>query len=465
MELSRKLMKNFKFLILILFVLFVGFFVVKTISADSVIDNAVSYLKSKQDTTGKITGGSTGDASPWTTIAFAANGIDITTVKNSTNSLKDYLLNNAPTISSSATEWEKWILAITASGFNPYDFGGTDYVATLKSSIFYNNNQIGDTNSVNDDWFGVLALISSGVSNLDPVLTSSLDFIIKHQNSDYGYGYSTTVESDSNDTAAAIQALVAAKNYGVANTNLDGAITNAKTYLLNTQDISGGFLYDTSPWTTAPDSDSTTWALMALNALGMKDSDQVNTAKTWLLLKQAGDGGFQACQYNPPDYICQLASNSTTTSHALIGFAGKYWIVNIFDTSTITPTPTLSITPTVTLTPMPTIIPTSTPTPTVTPTPTPTSTPQPTSTLVPTSTPMPIPTPTLIPTITYSCTGQACLTPTSTPTPSIGQILGIKTKETKPINQQSNKNTTATTIAFFGLGLLFSIIDFVRFHI
>jgi cell division septation protein DedD len=412
--------------------------------ADTTIDNAVGYLKAKQDTTGQITGGSTGDASPWAAIAFSANGIDITTVKNPTNSLKDYLFNNHPTTSSPSTEWEKWILAITASGQNPYDLGGVNYVTTLESPTYYNNNQLGDTNSVNDDWFGFLALISSGVLNSDPVLTNSLAFVLAHRNSDGGYGYSTTAGSDSNDTAAAIQAFVAAKNYGVINANLDSAIVNAKTYLLSTQDKSGGFLYDTNPWTIAPDSDSTTWALMALNVLGMQDSDQANIAKAWLLSQQSqSDGGFTACDQwdlNPPYSCTHYSSNSTTTSHALIGLAGKGWVIKIFDTSTLAPTPTLSITPTPT--PSPSTTPTSSVTPTPSPTPSPTSAPTPTSTPTPTPSPTPTPLPTETPTPT----------PTLTPTPQQA-VLGETNSNDSEHDTQSRWQVPLVLI-FLGIGIV-----------
>ncbi|EKE14438.1 MAG: prenyltransferase/squalene oxidase [uncultured bacterium] len=441
------------FLKLFLFFVFTTFYFLSPTLSLAVSSNqsAIDYLKAKQDATGQITGGSTGNASPWATIAFSANTVDPSTVQNPTNTLIDYLRNTPPNSFSSATEWEKWILAITANELNPYDFGGINYVESLKSSTYYNNNQIGNSASVNDDWFGVLALISSGVDKTDLVLTNSLAFILAHQNIDGGYGYSTNAGSDGNDTAAAIQALVAAKNYGVINSNLESSINNAKTYLLGTQDVStGGFLYDTNPWTTAPDSDSTTWALMALNSLDMKDSEQVNTAKNWLLSQQANDGGFQACQYNPPDYVCQLASNSTTTSHALIGLAGKYWIINIFDSSTLTPTPTLSITPTI----APTSTPTLTPTATLTPTPIPvaTATPQPTSTPTPTVTPTPTPSPTIEPTLSTEVLTKV------DPTPTPGQILGVKTNEINHVDQQTNKKIPVQTIIFFGLGLLSLII-------
>lgn len=389
---------------------------------ESAIGKGMSYLGTQLNgATGQITGGSTGDASPWAAIAFSANGIDPSTVKTSTYapSLITYLQSNHPTISSAATEWEKWILAITASGQNPYNFGGINYVNTLESPTYYNNHQIGDTTTENDDWFGVIALISSGIATSDAELTDSVSFILSHQNLDGGFGYSITAGSDGNDTAAAIQALVAAKNYGVVNVLLDTAISKAKTYLLNTQDKSGGFLYDTNPWTTVPDSDSTTWALMALNVLALQNSDQTTNARTWLLSQQSTtDGGFTACnQWDPTTFACTgYASNSTTTAHALIGLSGKGWVIHIFNTASQAPTVTIAPASTV----VPTIIPTPTTVPTVIVTPTPTS--------IPTLTPTP--TPTIIPTVVANA---VAVSTTVTPTPQdipTSAVLGAKDEKT-----------------------------------
>jgi len=93
-----------KFSILMLFVLF-SITVVRTALADAVIDNGLNFLKGKQDATGRI---NTGFSAPsqWSSIAFAANGVDITTIKNPSVSLQDFLQSNIPSEPSSATDWE-----------------------------------------------------------------------------------------------------------------------------------------------------------------------------------------------------------------------------------------------------------------------------------------------------------------------------------------------------------------------
>ena len=331
-------------LILISFFVFLPF-ITTPVRADAAIDKGINFLKEKQDSSGKITSGY-GSVSDWSSIAFAANSVDITTVKK-TISLKDFLLSDSS--KTSATDVEARILAIVATGYDPTNFGGINYVDKLKT--FYNSSQIGDSSGLNDDFFGILALVASNVGSSDIVINNSLTFMLSHQNSDGGWGYATGADSDSNDTAAAIQAMIAIKNYGVSNPNLETAINTGEAYLLNTQDsVSGGFFYDKMPWTSTPDSDSTGLALMTLNALGMKDSAQATNAKNYLFSQQSStDGGF----------LSYSGSDSTTTAQALTALAGKSWILKIFNPSDASQTSPV--------TPIASGSPSSTPTPTSTP--------------------------------------------------------------------------------------------------
>ncbi len=426
--------------------------------ADSAINNGIAYLGTNLDgSTGQIINGYPGDASPWAAIAFSANGTDPSTVKSSDGapSLVDYLKNNPPTTSSAATEWEKWILALVASGQDV-----SSYISTLKST-YYIHNQIeytpGDTTDEASDWFGILALIANGDDKADPMLTNTLRFILANQNCDGGFGYAVGASSDGNDTAAAVQALADAKKYSITNLSLDNAIANAKAYLLTTQDpLTGGFLYDTNPWTTAPDTDSTTWALMALNVLGMQNSQEANNAKTWLTTSPqqqsiTDGGGFTSCQYNAPDYTCQLESNTMTTSHALIGLIGKSWVLNISNSSDLNlPSPQTSC-----VTPTPTDIPTVTPTDTPTPTPSssstsssPTVTPTPTPTLVPTATPTPSAS-----SGSSAAIADATVIDSPTPMPTTQNVLGASTQNTT--TKVAGVTNYTFPIAFIVIGFLF----------
>ncbi len=402
------------------------FFNTVTVYADTTTDNAINYLRSKQDSSGKITG--FGGESQWAAIAFSIHAIDVSTVKQSTVSLKDYLLADQPGAGASPTEWERRILAIVAIGGDPTNFGGVNYVQRLET--FSNNNQIGLTTQLNDDVFGLLALITSGSTASMQIKQDTLSFIISHQNTDGGFSWSTDPSSntsDSNDTAAAIQALQAAKNSGLANSNLDTSITRAKNYLLTLQQSNGGFRYDASSFSTDPDGASTAWSLMALNTLGIATSPEAIHARTWLIAQQEGDGGFH--------WMNGYGSDTSTTSHALIAISGNSWI---FHPPTLTPTPTVSQT---------TISPTPSPSPIPTPTSQPTATPTPSPTIVPTATPLPTSTP--IPTVTPTPSFMPTLVPTITP-----EVLGVNTEVIQQVKTESSSDV--------GIGLQgFSFVSFM----
>ncbi|MFH0864394.1 MAG: prenyltransferase/squalene oxidase repeat-containing protein [Candidatus Gottesmanbacteria bacterium] len=412
-------MKKTVLLIAILF-----FLTVRIALADAVIDNGLNFLKSKQDATGKITNGFS-SPSQWSAIAFMANNINPADVKISTNSssLRDFLLNDKPGDNSSATDWESRILAIVAIGDDPTNFNGVNYVQKLES--FYNNQQIGDITSLNEDFFGLLALISCGVSSDLQVKKDTLNFIITHQASDGGFSWSpdttcaycgTTIDM----TAAAIQSLQAAKDNDLTNDGLDNAILLARDYLLVHQNADGGF----PGWSGTSDSDTTSWGLMALNVLGLGNSDQAINARNWLITNQQTDGGF----------LTWSGEDTTTTAQSIIALLGKSWILNIFTPSASpSPTPSVEPSPSPTPTPTPTPSPTSTPSPSPSPTPTPTPSadpsPSPSSSSTPTSSSVPSPSPQII--YTYP-----------SPTP---QVLGeatvsSQTKEKNQVeeNQKSN---------------------------
>ncbi len=345
------------------------------VHADVVTDNGLNYLKAQQQATGRITNGFS-SPSQWAAIAFTANGVDTATVKNPTTSLKDFLLTDVPT-NNAATEWETRILALVAVGENPSSVNGANFVQNLEG--FYTGGQIGDACALNDDIFGLLALVASGNLAGSTVKQGALDFIISHQDANGGFSWSAPgcawYETSSDMTAAAIQSLQAAKNNGMTNAGLDTAIANAKTYLLTTQNGDGGFgVYGS-------DTDTTGWALMALNVLGEQSATAGVNAKNYLLSQQSGvDGGFQAMDWG----TFTMVSNSSTTAQTLIALAGKSWLLSVY--VPVTPTPTATVTPTVTPTTAPTATPTPTPgqsSSTSTTTPTPTPTPRPTATPTP----------------------------------------------------------------------------------
>ncbi len=253
---------------------------------------AVAYLKSKP-------------ATSWTIMGLLAAG-----ESPSLDSLKSVS-------STKAIDLEAPILAITAASRDPRTFGSTDLVAALKST--FDTTQLGDATLLNDDIFGLLALVSAGESSSNSVVSGTKSFILAHQNGDGGWPYAVGGTSDTNTTAAAIMALVAD---GVSTG--DTAITNALAYLRTAQNSDGGFPYDPkSQWGTNSDASSDSWVIAAIRAAGENPATWKSTTGKNpldnLQTFQATDGAFV---YQPSSG--EDAFTPTTTSYAVIALTGKF---------------------------------------------------------------------------------------------------------------------------------------------
>ena len=215
---------------------------------------ALNYLRGAQGGDGSIGGLGT---SAWVVMAICAAGEDPDDWKAGANSIIDYLRNSSGSLGDIATDWARSILAITAAGENPRDFGGVDYVGRLKG--YYNNNQIGSVNLLNDDFWGVLALISAGESQSSAIITDSVNFIKDNQDvTDHGWSHGVGGASGSDNTAAAVMALIAGGEDAGSE-----VILNALAYLKTQQQNSGGFQSEGST-NSAVDS----WVINAIVATG-----------------------------------------------------------------------------------------------------------------------------------------------------------------------------------------------------
>jgi hypothetical protein len=426
------------------------FIFVPQTNADTVTDKAFSYLRAKQDATGKIT---TGYSAPsqWSAIAFAANGIDISSVKSSGKSLLEFLLTDIPP-NEAATDYETRILAIVATGGNPTNFNGVNYVSHLEG--FYKEGQLGDSCLLNDDIYGLLALVASGSTSTDQVKQGVLHFLISKQDpTDGGFGYYAPGCSDwyspsSDMTGSAIQALISAKNAGLTDAELDTSIDRAKAYLLANKDADGGFGYYGSS-----DSDSTALVLQAFNVLGMQESSEAINARAYLLSQQSdADGGF----------LSYGATNATTTAQSIIALSGKGLVIKIYDPATqpsISPTILFTPTPTQTVTPTPTTALSGAtanaviPTPTIIPTQTPTSTPESTISSNDFLNDLPITTDQLL-------SGNE---KKATPTAIIqSSVLGTAEKKTIIAKPKENGHISPFVSIFSGLGVFFLFLSFAK---
>lgn len=246
---------------------------------------------------------------PWSTMGLSLLGAD------------SIPLDHLKSVSGdSAIEFAAPILAITSLDEDPRTFGDKDLIAKLES--YHAESQLGDDSTVNDDIFGLLALVSADVD--DQVTSDARNFVIDNQQSNGGWGFQTSGGTDSNMTAAAIVALIASD---VAESS--DIIQNALNYLKTTQNDDGGFTYDPeSPWGTDSDSSSTAWVIWALNAANedianwMKD---VNSPISYLESNQDTIGFFQY-----QNGFSEDSFSATTTAYAVIALAGETLPLNIY---------------------------------------------------------------------------------------------------------------------------------------
>ncbi|MBN1863087.1 MAG: hypothetical protein JW790_05535 [Dehalococcoidales bacterium] len=241
---------------------------------DPVISDAVGYFADVQDTnTGAI---GTYSDSGWVIMAIAAAGEDPNDFGDP--SVVDFVKENAAELASEfnlGTAYARIVLAAVAAGDDPAAFGpgdpstvtDGDYLGALKA--LHNGTQFTDgtgaTDTLNDDFWALIALAAAGEDPESAIVTSTVDFILFNQNEDGGWGWATVDNeyysgSDVDDTAAAIMAL-AAVGFDMTSDEIQNADYGALSYLQNNQDSSGGFL----SW-GAVSLASTTWAVDAIAA-------------------------------------------------------------------------------------------------------------------------------------------------------------------------------------------------------
>ncbi len=288
---------------------------------DTVVSDALNYLRSAQDSDGKIDSFS---ASAWAMMAIAAAGEDPGNWKDdpANPSLVDYLAANAAT-ATSANTYSKMIMAAVAADEDPTDFGGMDFVALLEAE--YDGTQIGDDTLLNDDYWGVLALVAAGQ---DPATSTTIQdsvaFILANQDAvDDGWGWGVGGGfSDVDNTAAAIMALLAAGQSPGST-----AITDGLAYIKSTQQDNGGF----ESW-GATNADTDSWGICGIVAAGQDPTNAAwesgagnDPVDDLLTFQQTGDdyGAFYWQDGTPG------MSAAGTTACAIIALVGDYFPVAI----------------------------------------------------------------------------------------------------------------------------------------
>jgi prenyltransferase beta subunit len=154
--------------------------------------------------------------------------------------------------------------------------------------------------SLSSTIWGILALSAAGRS-----AGSSVGYLLARQSPEGGFAWHEDAEPDSNDTAAAVQALLAAGTHAGSK-----AVRRALAYLRTFQNADGGFELEHG---RGSDVQSTAWAIQAFLASGRSPGDD---AYAYLRRMQRRNGSFR--------YSARYAVTPVwVTAQALAALAGR----------------------------------------------------------------------------------------------------------------------------------------------
>ena len=280
------------------------------------VSEALAWLAAQQNDDG---GFGDPESSPGTTaqavLGIAAVYENASAWQKDSSSPLDYLASKADEYTS--TGWDPasstalLIQAVVAADGNPYNFGGINLVERLDSFFSASTNQFTGSN------WAIASYILAKIALLEEPNPDYVQLLKDNQLPSGGWEYSAGWGADSNTTALAVQALVAA---GEPLTST--AIVSATSYFHSIQNEDGGFPYaKPSPWGTETDANSTAMVIQALIAAGenpLAPSWEVNgnTPVDALLALQQRDGSFY---YKADDPGSQLLA----TIQALPALVGR----------------------------------------------------------------------------------------------------------------------------------------------
>jgi prenyltransferase beta subunit len=280
---------------------------------------ALNYLKTQQNHDGGFGSGFSPDSTVGSTadvvLAMVAVRGDPSAFSQDGNTPVTYLAKNASS-ASTAGDLAKLILAAVALEENPRHLGNVDSVSKLEAMIDTSGRIGGEMDTFVSHLLAVLAL--SSVQR--PVPAAALDIIKNAQQDTGGWAWdgSEATAADTNTTAFAVQALVAAGE------PTDGqAVTNALAYYKSIQNEDGGWPYQNpSEYGTATDANSTAVVIQAIIAAG-----QDPTSADWTMAGgKTPISALEALQNPSGAFAWQTAiadDNLLATVQALPALAGK----------------------------------------------------------------------------------------------------------------------------------------------
>ena len=312
-------------------------------TSDERIVKALNWLRSIQNDDGGFANpgeNSSVAKTSWAIMAIVAAGQDPHDWKKSDKSpldfIKDKLRKEVGEMGTA--DYARTILALVYADENPRNFAGIDLVSMLRSKM-KKNGQIGDF--VYTTIWGMLALKAVGED-----VSKSAEWLKAQQNPDGGFSWNVGEESDFDDTAAAIQALIAA-----GEPKDSDCILKALEYLKEGQNDDGGMRYYGN---SASNAASDAWTIQALVAAGINPAEwkkNDHSVVEHLLSLQTEEGYFKYTTY-------QTSNPGYMTVSAIMAMLGKPHPIkakvsaetNISITATATTTTTTAKTATATAT-------------------------------------------------------------------------------------------------------------------
>jgi len=226
---------------------------------DPTAARATSYLLRAQNADGGF-GAARGESSTqmysaWVALGLAAAGRDPSAVAHAGHSVTDYIVATGRDVTSIG-DIERTVLALRAGG-RPARLSGRDLVG----EVLRRQSARGDFGGqVNYTAFAILALRAAGRSAHDAALRRARRWLEREPDADGGFNFlARGGASDIDDTAGAVEALVAAGGRGVK------AVRSALGFLAHRQNPDGGFPLQPGGSSNAQ---STAWAIQALIAGG-----------------------------------------------------------------------------------------------------------------------------------------------------------------------------------------------------
>ena len=269
------------------------------VSNKEAVTRAVAFLESRQQLDGGFAepgGRSDPTLTAWVVLALDAAGVDVARLRRG-GATPAHFLTRRPHCTGrrvcTATDIGLRILALTSLG--------QDVASPLAHLNEHRlaSGRIGP--ALNSTIWGILALHAAG----RPVPKASVRFLKRHQHESGGFSWHPGGAPDTNDTAAAIQALRAAGVPARAK-----VIRRAIRYLSKHRRENGGF-----PLAAAgtPDSQSTAWVMQAFRAAGRKEPPR---SRRYLKAQQRRDGSIRYRRG-------QAVSPVWVTAQALPALAGR----------------------------------------------------------------------------------------------------------------------------------------------